>query len=450
MSARRAIASRVSERFGGGDLGAESAWSFALELTTLLGSVMSYTMLGRTLGPEGYGGYASLYALIGPFVTLAASGSTLSLLQHTLREREPLAEASRSCLSISLLLGLLLVPITAVAAAHFVSSLTGLAIVSLLITEFITNPVVQIAATTVQAGKGLVSAVKLRLVMVVLRALLLAGLYVTGHLTVASLGVASVGLTAVVGAVALARVGGRFSFPYVPGKMRWIHLRTNVMYSVGISAFSFQNDGDKTVLAANRFTVDTGLYAAAYRIAMLGMLPMSSVVSATHQRFLHHEEGLKGQHLKRAISFTVVTAAYGAVFIVGVLIFAPLLPLIVGDSFKGSIGMLRWLSPLVLLRTLSIFPINGLMGLGKMFLRTTLIVCNATVSMALYIVLIPGHGWRGAVAGTLISEVLLVGTTWTALVVMQRRADRAIDGAARSVVPNPEAGSTQHAADSPQ
>jgi O-antigen/teichoic acid export membrane protein len=351
-----------------------------------------------------------------------------------------------------MLLGVLLVPITALIASHYVHSLTGVAIVSLLVTEFITSPMVQIAATTMQAGKGFVSAAQIRLVLVVLRTVVLVALFVSGHLTVGALGVASVALTGTVGLVALVRVGHHFHFHYLPGRIRWMHLRTNLLYSVGISAFSFQNDGDKTVLAASGHTVDTGLYAAAYRIAMLGMLPMSSLVNATHQRFLHHEEGVKGQHLNRARSFTKVTAIYGVVFIAGVLIFAPLLPYIIGESFEGSVTMLRWLSPLVLLRTLSIFPINGLMGLGKNFLRTVLIVCNSAVAMTLYILLVPTYSWRGAVAGTMISETLLVSTMWTALVIMQRRSDRDIDAVADpdlrwSVMADPDAQGAQYATD---
>ena len=281
-----------------------------------------------------------------------------------------------------------------------------------------------------EAGDGFIPATKIRLILVGLRAVALVALYSVGRLTVAAFGLSSLALSAALGLTLLLRVGDRHQFRYLPGRMYARHLKSNVAYSLGISAFSFQNDGDKTVLAANKFVVDTGLYAAAYRMAQMGMLPMSSVVNATHQRFLHHEEGVKGQHLKRAISFSMVTAAYGALFIVGVMVFAPVLPLIIGEDFKGSVTMLRWLSPLVLLRTLSIFPVNGLMGLGKTMLRTVLIIINAVLSMGLYILLIPKYSWKGGVAGTLIGETVLVGSMWTALVIMQRRADHEVDLAA--------------------
>lgn len=433
MKTRRfAMTTKVADQLGGGAIGAESGWSFVLELATLASTVLSFALLGKTLGPAGYGAYASLYALIGPFVTLAASGSTLALLQHIVRDREHVDEASRSCLSISLLLGLLLVPACGLAAGHLVSGLTWVAIVAILATEFITSPVVQLAATTVQGGEGFIPSAKIKLVLVALRTIILITLFALDSLTVATLGVVSLVVSAAFGALLLARVGRQFEFRYLPGHMHARHFRSNVAYSVGISAFSFQNDGDKTVLAANGFRVDTGLYAAAYRIAQMGMLPMSSLVSATHQRFLHHEEGLKGQHLKRALSFTWVTGIYGLVFIGGVMVFAPFLPIIIGDDFEQSVNMLRWLSPLVLFRTLAIFPLNALMGLGRVALRTVIIVCSAVVSMGLYVWLIPLYSWKGAVAGTFVSESLLIIALWTALVVMQRREDDEIDLAAAS------------------
>ena len=60
VTRRSAMATKVSDRLGGGDIGAESAWSFALELATLAGTVLSFTLLGKSLGPAGYGAYAAL------------------------------------------------------------------------------------------------------------------------------------------------------------------------------------------------------------------------------------------------------------------------------------------------------------------------------------------------------------------------------------------------------
>jgi O-antigen/teichoic acid export membrane protein len=183
------------------------------------------------------------------------------------------------------------------------------------------------------------------------------------------------------------------------------------------------------VLASHGYRTETGLYAAAYRIVQLGLLPVGVLFGVSHQRFLNHQEGEKNQHLRRSVKFAGVTAAYGLLFAIFVVIIAPVLPRLVGEDFRGSVQMVRWLAPLVLLRSLAIFPSNGLMGLGKTFLRSMLLVFTAAVSMVLYIVLIPIMNWKGAVLGTMIGEALLAVLAWGFLLYHQRADNERISRA---------------------
>lgn len=456
-------------------LGAESAWSMGYEVASLLSTLLAFVLLSRTLGTEGYGDYASLYALISPLITLAGSGMTLALLQHAIRDGEPLGPTARSCLSLAILIGIGLTVVGSGAAELILHlDLTLVAIITLLLVEFVITPMMHIAAATVQIGSGYVGAAQIRLVFIIARTIILIGLMVTDELTLTNLGVLSAVVGAALVAVILPRVGHRYGFSLLPGRMARRHLKSNVIYSTAISASALSNDGDKVVMAANGLRVDTGLYAAAYRMVTFAMLPVGSVVAAAHGRFLEHEEGVKGQHLRRATRFGVVSLGYGVVSAIGLWVLAPVLPLIVGEDFEDSVQMVRWLSPVVLVRSLSIFSLNGLMGLGRHVFRTSLIVANACVAMVIYLVLIPEYGWQGAAIGTLLGESIEVASTWTALVVFQRRADRQIDrdaaaaaegpridgapprdGAAEvrsalSAVADPDAGGTEHPPDAPE
>jgi O-antigen/teichoic acid export membrane protein len=409
------------------------------EVASLLSTLLAFVLLSRTLGTEGYGDYASLYALIAPLITLAGSGMTLALLQHAIRDGEPLGPTARSCLSLALLIGLGLTVVGTGATQWILHlELSLVAITTLLLVEFVITPAMHIAAATVQIGTGFVGAAQIRLVFIVARTVILIGLAVTDELTLTNLGV----LSAVVGAVLvmaiLPRVGRRYDFAFFPGHMFRRHLKSNVIYSTAISASALSNDGDKVVMAANGLRVETGLYAAAYRMVTFAMLPVASVVTAAHGRFLEHEEGVKGQHLKRASKFGIVSLGYGVVSAVGLFLVAPILPLIVGEDFEGSVQMVRWLAPVCLVRSLSIFSLNGLMGLGHHVLRTSLILGNACIAMVIYLVLIPRYGWEGAAVGTLLGESIEVASTWTALVICQRRADRAIDAAAAASAATPD------------
>lgn len=426
-------------RFRGGGLAAESAWSLALELLTMMGTILAFTFLGRSLGAEGYGGYASLYAIIGPVVTLSASGVTLALLQHVVRDGESIDETARSCLSLSIVLGVVLTAAAAVFAFWIVDSLSAVAIVSILLIELVTSPLVNVAAATVQAGASFIGATRIRMLLVAGRTILLIVLFTSGELTVASLGLSQLAWSAVLTVIVLRATGRRFGFRFWPGRIRGAHLKSNVLYSAAISADSIGNDGDKVVLAANRFVVDTGLYAAAYRIIMLGMVPIGSLVSVSHKRFLEREPGRRREHLDLAIRYSKLSGAFGLAFGVAVFVSAPLFPIVVGDSFEGSVEMVRWLSPIVFLRAIGIYSLNGLMGLDRVRLRTILISANAAFGMVLYLVLIPRYGWEGALIGSLVTEALQVIMTWTALVIVQRKADRAMDAADAAEAGDPAA-----------
>lgn len=427
-------------------------WGIGLELVTMLGMILTFVLLGRSLGADGYGGYVALYAIVGPLVTLAASGITLALLQHVVRDGESLSETARSCASLTLALGIPLTGVGAVIAFLIVEEVTTLAIVSILLTEFVATPMLMVAATTVQAADSFTGAAKIRIAWSLSRMCLVVVLFVTNTLSVTSLGASSLVVSAVLGVVVLIGVGRTYGFILAPGRIHWSHLKTNVLYSVGISGASLNNEGDKTILAANGFQTATGQYGAAYRIVNLGMVPISSLIGVSHRRFLEHEEGARGQHLQRAIRFAKLSGAYGLVVGLALILAAPLLPLVVGDDFDQSVTMVRWLAPLVLLRALTMFPLNALMGLGHTLLRSVVIVANAAIAIVLYIVLIPTHSWRGAVAGTLISETLEMVSIWATLIWCQRQADRAIDEAPGngSVVAQADPARAQESADAAQ
>lgn len=431
VNAAKRVGTLVS-RLRSGGLAGDSAWGVGLELVTMVSSLLTFFLLARSLGPEGYGGYVALYSIVGPLVTLCASGVTLALLQHVVRDREPIAETARSCVSITLLTGAVLTVVGVWVAMLVVDDISNTAIVSVLVTEFVTTPLLMVGATAVQASERYRGAAQIRITLFAVRIAIVIGLFVAGNLTITSLAVGVLISSSTLAVVVLARVGRRYGFWFGPGRVRVRHLRTNLVFSVGISAASLNNEGDKFVLTANNFKVDTGLYGAAYRIVNLGMVPVSSLIDVTHRTFLEHEEGVKGQHLRRAIRFARVAGAYG--FVVGLLLIlvAPLLPIAVGDKFEGSVAMVRWLAPIILLRALTMFPLNALMGLGHTLLRSVVIVSNAVIAIVLYVVLIPAHSWKGAVAGTLISETLEMLSIWGALVWCQRKDDQQIDAARRA------------------
>jgi O-antigen/teichoic acid export membrane protein len=71
-----------------------------------------------------------------------------------------------------------------------------------------------------------------------------------------------------------------------------------------------------------------------------------------------------------------------------------------------------------------------LLGLGRIRPRLVALITASVASLVAYIALIPHLSWRGAVVGTLGSEMLLIVLAWGMLLVYQRRHDRSLAKAA--------------------
>ena len=191
----------AARRLGDRELARDTMWGFGQEGVTLLGTLVSFSLLGRSLGSAGYGQYASLYAIIGPLGTLAASGVTLAQAQHIIRDGEDLEITTRSCLSMTLAIGCALTVVGAGIAAYVVQGLALTAILCVLLLEFVSYPAVLIAANTVQVRDGFAASTKVRLIPVASRIGVIFLLFFFGNLTIFSLGLSYLTLTAVLAGV---------------------------------------------------------------------------------------------------------------------------------------------------------------------------------------------------------------------------------------------------------
>lgn len=404
-----------------GGLAADTFWGLVLEFVAMASMMLTFLLLGRSLGADGYGPYVVLYSIVAPLVTLASSGITLALLEYVVRRQEDVATAVRSCITLSVVTGAGLMIVGGAVALLIVDGISPVAIGAVLLTEFVVNPLLAVGAAAVQAVETFARAARIRSSVFVGRALVVVVLASAGALTIKSLAIGALVASTVLVVYFWSRLL-RSGLPLLPGRPRWRHARSSMLYSVAISAASLNNEGDKSVLGAYGFRQEVGQYGAAYRVVTLGMVPVASLINASHTRFLHHSGTGKRVHLDRAVRFTAVGGAYGLVIGAAIFLLAPLVPRILGSSFDGSTGMIRWLAPLVFLRAATMFPLNALMGLGRTGLRTTVVVANALLAIVLYLALIPRWSWHGAIAGTLISETLEMVSIWAALIWSQSRA----------------------------
>jgi O-antigen/teichoic acid export membrane protein len=430
--------SRLWHAFDG--LAGDTLWSAGLDLLSVATALVSFLLLQQVLLPEEYGAFAGLYGLATIFSAITYSGPGLALVQRHFRYREDPDRIQASFLSLTLLAGVAS-SVVAVVLALFIIHLSVLEIVLITASELFANSIIWVVSWLVQVRSGFPAMIRVRMMAVLLKLCAVPALFLADQLTILNLGLAYLLLYGVLAAwlvfVHLPRIGYRVSFCR-PSEDVW---RSSAVFAVPLAASQVQLDGDKVALNAFNLQADAGLYAAAYRVVLLGSLPIRVIGQAAFHRFLDYgDDSVDGFHLRRAgrltgFMFLVGLASAGVIYAV-LYLFEPVIDLLIEENFEGAKEIIPWLVLFIPLLAISGTPLNGLLGLGRTRERANVYLSSAFVSVVLYATLIPWLGWPGAVASTLASEAYLAIVSWGAMVHYQRIADRERSGAGRTSQPS--------------
>ncbi len=372
-----------------------------------------------------YGAFVAIYGVVGPLGSMTFAGPGLALIQRRLRFGDRLNDLIGSFLAVSLGLGIVSSVIAVAFAVAFID-LSTLEVVLIVVSELFFSSFIFVCAMLRQAAGRYPDMVKTKMGTVVLKLIAVAALFASGNLTIRNLAAAYVVLY---GSYALTML-----FVVLPRDGYDVRLRrptrnavtTSAVFSVPLAAASLQSDGDKVSLAAFNFDAQAGLYAAAYRLVFFGSLPLNVIGQAAFHRFLPEgEDGRNNYHLRRAAKLTAFMFAVAVVTAGALYVALPLMArLLLRGEFEQAVEIVPWLLLFLPLLALSGTPMNGLLGLGRATERAAVYVSSAIVSIGLYLLLIPGRGWQGAVMATLGSEAYLAVASWVAMIYYQRLADR--------------------------
>lgn len=181
------------------------------------------------------------------------------------------------------------------------------------------------------------------------------------------------------------------------------------------SANTAQADIDKVVLGGFGLNEDTGVYGAAYRVADLANLPLGALVRASYAEFFRRGSSTVAEAVRYARKLTTVSVAYGLCVGIGLWVAAPLLETIMGSEFNDSVSALRWIAFVPAIRATQFFPANVLTGVDRQWIRARLMAATAVLNLVVNIVLIPEFGWRGAAVSTLVAEAVFSAALWAAV-----------------------------------
>jgi O-antigen/teichoic acid export membrane protein len=213
----------------------------------------------------------------------------------------------------------------------------------------------------------------------------------------------------------------RFGWPRFEPSLLWKRGWEGFIFAISSSTTSVYNDFDKVMLGHYGMTVANGIYSMAYRVINIATLPIQSIESAAFPRFFR--EGAKGVAAVQPLAIKILkrTAILGLIAAVGVFLFAPLTPFLIGKGFTPSISALRWLCLIPLFRSFHLCAGDAIAGVGqqKFRLACQIIAAGANFGMNLY--LIPRYSWLGAAIASLITDGGLAILTWSVLLWLRRR-----------------------------
>jgi O-antigen/teichoic acid export membrane protein len=217
-----------------------------------------------------------------------------------------------------------------------------------------------------------------------------------------------------------------FGRPATDLRRLWKELGEGFYFSAGQAAQNIYNDIDKTMLAKLGNLSATGIYAAAYRIVEVTLAPVRSLISAAYPGvFRAGQDGMSGslRYIRRMLLKAI---AYSAVMLICLIIFAPIVPRILGREYTRTAEALRWLAVLPPLKSVHAFLADALTGAGYQRLRTGIQVVVAIVNVGINLWIIPAYSWRGAAWSSVACDGLLACLLAAATRFVSREEDKLV------------------------
>jgi O-antigen/teichoic acid export membrane protein len=382
-----------------------------------------FVLLARALGPKEYGAYIAILAFSRIFLAFSNWGYGSILIKNASRNPETFRDYWGTALSVTVLGGAFFVMVVLAASRIFLHlDIPIAAMVLISVSALVLAQVQSLAQQAYQSFDRLGRFVQLQngasifrlgavvLMLFLARAptvLLWSWLY---FLTGLAPAVASIAL--VNREIGHYRLGLKLTRPEVV---------EGFYFSVASASYTIDNDIDKTLLASLGGLEAAGLYTAAYRFVDFAFTPITGLLTSSYANYFKHGmAGVKGSR-RWALKLLPWAAVYGVLAAIALFFLASALPLVLGPNFGKTSEMLRWLSPLITLKSVEFLIADVLTGAGHQGMRTVVQAGVAAVNVTLCLWLIPRFGWFGAALGSLASDAIAVIGFSVAVIVAGRK-----------------------------
>ncbi|MGD0366089.1 MAG: oligosaccharide flippase family protein [Acidobacteriaceae bacterium] len=406
-----------------------SLWMISGQGVAMAAQILYFVLIGRALGSREYGAFVGVAALVAALSQFGTLGMEMILVRNVSRDRASFARTWGHALSITTV-GFLLLLAAAMLYAHFALRPELRPLVPwIALADGFLGKLVGLAGRAFQGAGRLAWTARLSALIYIGRAVTAAVLFGWSRahgIHASALAWAKVywlaTLCVAVFALLLATV--HLGTPRFV-RIHRSELSEGLSFSLSSSSISVYNDIDKTFLVTLGQTYAAGIYSAAYRVVDAASAPIYAVYAAAAPRFFR--EGARGVRparefgrftLTRTLPYSVAAAALLALG-------APLVPMVFGPSFRGSVVVLRWLCILPILRSLHYAWGSAITGSASQWNRTATQFGAAVLNLCLNFLLIPRWSWRGAAVASLLTDGALAAASLFVISRLMRREDSA-------------------------
>jgi O-antigen/teichoic acid export membrane protein len=420
----------LTGRFGQNSLARNTLWMLLAQGLRIVLQAVYFVIIARALGAEQYGAFVGATALVAILAPFASLGSGNLLIKNVSRNRALFGEYWGNALFMIFTSGLVLIVLVLCIAPIFLPKTIPLLMIFLVaVTDLIFARLLDTAGQAFGAVLWLSKTAQLNILPQVTR-LMAAFTLITffpkpGAVEWAFLYLISTAFSALLGVLLVHRDMG---YPKLALSRIMPELTEGFYFSVSLSAQSVYNDIDKTMLARLSILEATGIYAAAYRLIDVAFVPVRSLLAAAYAKFFQHgAAGISGS-MSLAKRLLPVAISYGASAGIGLFLFAPVVPYVLGDEYAGAVEALRWLAPLPFLKAMHYFAADTLTGAGFQGVRSAVQVLIALFNVLINLWLIPLYSWRGAALSSLASDGFLMLGLWMMVAFLYRQQDQGLKG----------------------
>ncbi|MGB7169595.1 MAG: oligosaccharide flippase family protein [Acidobacteriaceae bacterium] len=415
----------ISRRFRSGSLGRNTLWMLGGNGLRLVIQSAYFVLIARSLEPTEYGAFVAVVAvaaIVSPFVGV---GTGNLIIRNVARDPDSFSRSWGNGLLVTLSTGILATGLVLSCTFLLPAHVHRIDLVFIALADLICGGLLYFCGAAFSALSRFSITAQINVWWSLSRIIGLAILIsIKRHPSVDDWAAAYLLATFVTSTVVLAIALSLLRKPSLQVSEIWPELREGFFFSFGLSAQSIYNDIDKTMLARLGDLTSTGIYGAAYRIIDVSLVPLRSLLAAANPGFFRagHQGGVKEtlRYMRRMLLHTV---GYAVAVVVGLLLFAPIIPHILGSQYARSVSALRWLALLPFLKTVHSFFADALTGAGHQRMRTAIQVFVAIFNVLINLWIIPAYSWVGAAWSSLASDGLLMCLMATAAFAVLRRQE---------------------------